>query len=218
MTAEILAGLGKAIADYDAAAAADWARRSVEAGVDPVAAFDVMTAVISDIGDKFEAGECWLPDLIAAADAMQAAKPILQERIAMTGGHRETLGTVVAGTVHGDIHSIGIEMVCTLLTAAGFDVHYLGIDVSPEVFIEAVRDREADILGMSALLTVTAAEQEKVVKGLADAGLRSRVKVMVGGGAITDDFAVKIGADGYAPAAPGAVELAKRFVGAAREE
>ena len=125
------------------------------------------------------------------------------------------MGTVVAGTVHGDIHSIGIEMVCTLLIAAGFDVHYLGIDVSPEVFVEAVRERDADILGMSALLTVTAAEQAKVVKELASAGLRERVKVMVGGGAITEDFAAKIGADGYAPAAPGAVELAKSFVGAA---
>ena len=218
MTAETLVGLGKAIADYDGVAAADWARRSIEAGIDPVEAFDAMTAVISEIGDKFEAGELWLPDLIGAADAMQAAKPILQEQIALTGGRRESLGTVVAGTVHGDIHSIGIEMVCTLLTAAGFDVHYLGIDVSPEVFVEAVRERDADILGMSALLTVTAAEQAKVVKELASAGLRERVKVMVGGGAITEDFAVKIGADGYAPAAPGAVELAKSFVGAAGKE
>ena len=215
MTAEILAGLGKAIADYDGVAAADWARRSIEAGIDPVEAFDAMTAVIGEIGDKFEAGQLWLPDLIGAADAMQAAKPILQEQIALTGGRRESLGTVVAGTVHGDIHSIGIEMVCTLLTAAGFDVHYLGIDVSPEVFVEAVRERDADILGMSALLTVTAAEQAKVVKELASAGLRERVKVMVGGGAITEDFAAKIGADGYAPAAPGAVELARSFVGAA---
>ena len=82
MTAEILAGLGKAIADYDGAAAADWARRSIEAGIDPVEAFDAMTAVISEIGDKFEAGELWLPDLIGAADAMQAAKPILEEQIA----------------------------------------------------------------------------------------------------------------------------------------
>ena len=218
MTSDILAGLGKAIADYDGAAAAEWARRSVEAGIDPVEAFDAMTAAISAIGDKFEAGECWLPDLIGASNAMQAAKPILQEQIATTGGHRESVGTVVAGTVHGDIHSIGIEMVCTLLTAAGFDVHYLGIDVSPEAFIEAVRERKADILGMSALLTVTAAEQEKVVKGLAAAGLRNTVKVMVGGGAITEDFAVKIGADGYAPAAPGAVELAKQLVGAAGKE
>jgi trimethylamine corrinoid protein len=215
MTSDILIGLGKAIADYDGAAAADWARQSVESGIDPVEAFDAMTAAISAIGDKFEAGECWLPDLIGAADAMEAAKPILQEQIARTGGHRDALGTVVAGTVHGDIHSIGIEMVCTLLTAAGFDVHYLGIDVSPEGFIEAVRERKADIIGMSALLTVTAAEQEKVVKGLVEAGLRDGVKVMVGGGAITEDFAAKIGADGYAPAAPGAVELAKQFVGAA---
>ena len=212
---DTLAGLAQAINDYDAAAAERCARQALEEGLDPVEAFATMTAAIKDIGDGFEAGTRWLPDLIGAAAAMQAASPVLEEAIRISGGKKAALGTVVAGTVQGDIHSIGIEMVCTLLIAAGFDVHYLGIDIPAEEFVEAVRDNGADIVALSALLTVTAAEDKKVIQLLADAGLRTQVKVMVGGGAINADFAASIGADGYEPSAPGAVELAKSFVGAA---
>ena len=211
---DALAGLRSAIASYDPTAAAEQAERAIRDGIDPVEAFEAMTAEIRLIGDKFEAGDCWLPDLIGAAGAVQAAAPLLEAEIKRRGGEKQAIGTVVAGAVLGDIHSIGIEMVCTLLVAAGFEVHYLGIDVSPERFISAVKEKGADILAMSALLTVTAAEQRKVIEQLSDAGLREQVKVMVGGGAISADFAAKIGADGYEVAAPGAVELAKRFVGA----
>ena len=212
---ETLAGLAQAINDYDAAAAEQYARRAVAEGIDAVEAFEAMTAAIKSIGDDFEAGTRWLPDLIGAAAAMQAASPVLEEAIKSSGGKKSALGTVVAGTVQGDIHSIGIEIVCTLLVAAGFDVHYLGIDIPAEKFVEAVRERKADIVALSALLTVTSAEDKKVIQLLTDAGLREQVKVMVGGGAINADFAARIGADGYEPAAPGAVELAKAFVGAA---
>jgi len=212
---DTLEGLRKAIDEYDEAAAADCARRAVEEGIDPVRAFDVMTDAIKQIGDDFEAGTRWLPDLIGAAGAMQAASPVLEQAIKDVGGKKAALGTVVAGTVQGDIHSIGIEMVCTLLVAAGFEVHYLGIDVPADKFVEAVREKGADIVALSALLTVTSAEDKKVIALLKDAGLRDQVKVMVGGGAINADFAASIGADGYEPAAPGAVELAKSFVGAA---
>ncbi len=180
-----------------------------------VEAFDAMTAAIKKIGDEFEEGTRWLPDLIGAADAMKAATPILEEALSARGGTRSSLGTVVAGTVQGDIHSIGIEMVCTLLVAAGFEVYYLGIDVPAVKFVEAVRDKNADVVALSALLTVTSIEDKKVIELLKQAGLRDQVKVMVGGGAINADFAASIGADGYEPAAPGAVELAKTFVGAA---
>lgn len=212
---DTLAGLAKAIDEYDEAAAETYARQALDEGIDPVAAFEAMTAAIKRIGDDFEAGTRWLPDLIGAAGAMQAASPILEEAIKASGGKKTALGTVVAGTVQGDIHSIGIEMVCTLLVAAGFDVHYLGIDIPAEEFVEAVRETEADVVALSALLTVTSAEDKKVIRLLSEAGLRDRVKVMVGGGAINADFAKSIGADGYEPAAPGAVELAKSFVGAA---
>jgi len=211
---ETLAGLAQAINDYDPAAAEKYAREAVAAGIDPVEAFAAMTAAIKAIGDDFEAGTRWLPDLIGAAGAMQAAAPVLEVAIKSSGGKKAALGTVVAGTVQGDIHSIGIEIVCTLLVAAGFDVHYLGIDIPAEKFVAAVRETNADIVALSALLTVTSAEDKKVMQLLADAGLREQVKVMVGGGAVNADFAAKIGADGYEPAAPGAVELAKTFVGA----
>ena len=211
---ETLAGLAQAINDYDPAAAEKYAREAVAAGIDPVEAFAAMTAAIKAIGDDFEAGTRWLPDLIGAAGAMQAAAPVLEVAIKSSGGKKAALGTVVAGTVQGDIHSIGIEIVCTLLVAAGFDVHYLGIDIPAEKFVAAVRETNADIVALSALLTVTSAEDKKVMQLLADAGLREQVKVMVGGGAVNADFAAKIGADGYEPAAPGAVELARTFVGA----
>jgi trimethylamine corrinoid protein len=210
-----LEGLAKAVDEYDADAAERYARQALADGLDPVAAFEAMTAAIKSIGDEFEAGTRWLPDLIAAAGAMQAAAPVLEEALKSSGGTRSSLGTVVAGTVQGDIHSIGIEIVCTLLVAADFEVHYLGIDIPAEKFVAAVRENDADIVALSALLTVTSAEDKKVIRLLDEAGLRDRVKVMVGGGAINADFAASIGADGYEPSAPGAVELAKSFVGAA---
>ncbi len=212
---ETLAALARAVDEYDAAAAAEHARKALDEGIDPVAAFDAMTAAIKTIGDDFEAGTRWLPDLIGAADAMKAAAPILEEALKARGGERQSLGKVVAGTVQGDIHSIGIEMVCTLLIAAGFEVHYLGIDVPAQKFVDAVRDTGADVVALSALLTVTSLEDKKVIELLTEQGLRDQVKVMVGGGAINADFAASIGADGYEPAAPGAVQLALSFVGAA---
>lgn len=212
---ETLAALARAVDEYDAVAAAKHARKALDEGIDPVAAFDAMTAAIKTIGDDFEAGTRWLPDLIGAADAMKAAAPILEEALKARGGERQSLGKVVAGTVQGDIHSIGIEMVCTLLIAAGFEVHYLGIDVPAQKFVDAVRDTGADVVALSALLTVTSLEDKKVIELLTEQGLRDQVKVMVGGGAINADFAASIGADGYEPAAPGAVQLALSFVGAA---
>jgi len=212
---ETLAALARAVDEYDAVAAAEHARKALDEGIDPVAAFDAMTAAIKTIGDDFEAGTRWLPDLIGAADAMKAAAPILEEALKARGGERQSLGKVVAGTVQGDIHSIGIEMVCTLLIAAGFEVHYLGIDVPAQKFVDAVRDTGADVVALSALLTVTSLEDKKVIELLTEQGLRDQVKVMVGGGAINADFAASIDADGYEPAAPGAVQLALSFVGAA---
>ena len=154
-----------------------------------------------------------LPDLVGAADAMQAAMPIIEEELKRTGAKREAMGIVVAGTVFGDIHSIGETMVCTLLVAGGFEVHDLGVNIKAEEFLEAIEKYQANILAMSALLTMTAPEQRKVIDALKEKGIREKVKVMVGGGAITADFAKSIGADGYDPTAPGAVELARRLVG-----
>ena len=118
---------------------------------------------------------------------------------------------MVLGTVAGDIHTIGKSMVAALLSAAGFEVHDIGIDVSAESFIQSVTENEADILAMSALLTSTAREMQTVIEALTEAGLRDQVRVMVGGGALTADYAQSIGADGYSPSATGAVDVAREL-------
>ena len=210
---DILGNLKKAIIEYDPDSAADWARKAVDEQIDPLKIFDVLTTSLRQVGDAFGRGELFLPELIAAAQAMEAATPVITEELKKRDLKREPLGTVVIGTVLGDIHTIGKAMVSRLLTAEGFTVHDLGVNISAEVFIKAVRDYKPNILAMSALLTTTAPEQAKVINALQDAGIRDKVKVMVGGGAITQEFAQSIGADGYDPTAPGAVGLAKRLIG-----
>lgn len=213
MSSEILNRLQKAILDYDETEAASCARKIVVEQINPVEALNAMTIAIRQVGDGFGKGELFLPDLIGAADAMSAATPILEEEISRSGATRESLGTVVIGTVYGDIHTIGKTMVATLLMAEGFHVEDLGINVTAEGFIEGVKKHNADILAMSALLTTTAPEQRKVIDSLKKEGLRDKVKVMVGGGAITQEFADNIEADGYDPTAPGSVKLARKLIG-----
>ncbi len=213
MSAEILENLKKAITGYDREGAVDWARKAVQERIDPIKALDTMTVAIRQIGDGFGQGELWLPDLVGAAAAMTAATPIIEEEIKRVGARRESLGIVVIGTVYGDIHTIGKTMVATLLTANGFAVNDLGINVTAESFVQGVNEHKAGILAMSALMTTTAPEQRKVITALKKEGIRDTVKIMVGGGAITQEFADSIGADGYDPTAPGAVELARRLVG-----
>jgi corrinoid protein of di/trimethylamine methyltransferase len=213
MSTDVLEELKKAILTYNREGAASWARKAVQERIDPVEALDVMTVAIRQIGDGFGKRELWLPDLVGAAAAMTSAMPIIEEEIKRVGARRESVGTVVIGTVYGDIHTIGKTMVATLLTADGFAVNDLGINVTAESFVKEIAENKADILAMSALMTTTAPEQRKVIETLKKEGLRDRVKIMVGGGAITQDFADSIGADGYDPIAPGAVKLARRLVG-----
>ena len=213
MSVEVLENLRKAIIEYDGEAAANWARKTVEGKIDPIKALDTMTVAIREVGEGFGRGELWLPDLVGAADAMTSAMPIIEEEIRRVGAKRESLGTVVIGTVYGDIHSIGKTMVATLLTAHGFAVNDLGINVTAEGFVEGIKRYGADIVAMSSLMTTTAPEQRKVIETLKEEGLRGKVKVMVGGGAITQEFADSIGADGYEPTAAGAVKLASSLIG-----
>lgn len=210
---EVLENLKKAILEYDAAGAANWAKRAVEEKNDPLKAIDALIEVIKKVGDGFGKGELFLPELMGAAEAMQSAMPILEAEIVKKGMERKSLGTVVIGTVYGDIHDIGKTMVGTLLTTGGFSVHDLGVNKSVEEFVQAVKQYQPDILAMSALLTMTAPEQRKVIDTLKKEGLRDKTKVMVGGGAITQEFADEIGADGYDATAPGAVGLARRLLG-----
>lgn len=205
--------LRKALIEYDKELAIASAKKVVEQEMDPVKAFEVMTDAIREIGDGFGRGDLWLPDLVGASEAMSSAVPILEEELKKKGLKRESVGIVVLGAVYGDIHTIGKTMVATLLTADGFTVHDLGVSIKPEVFVEAVRKYNADILAMSALMTTTAPEQQKTIELLKKEDLRDKVKVIVGGGALTQDFADSIGADGYDPTAPGAPKLCRRLLG-----
>ncbi len=145
---DIFDNLRKAIFEYDRDLAARSAKEAVEKGIDPIEATNVMTVAIREIGEAYGKGELWLPDLIGASDAMQGATPILEEEMKRKGRNRESLGTVVAGTVFGDIHSIGKTMVTTLLTAAGFQVEDLGINIKAEEFSLSVKETDADLLGV----------------------------------------------------------------------
>jgi corrinoid protein of di/trimethylamine methyltransferase len=213
MGGEILENLRKAVIGRDREGAKSWAQKAVAENIDPMRALDALMAGIREVGDGFGRGELWLPDLVGAASAMQSAMPILEEMVEKTGAKRKSLGTVVLGTVQGDIHTIGKDMVAALLRAEGFVVKDLGIDVNAQRFVEAVKTYEPDVLAMSALMTMTAPQQTKVISMLEEQGLRHKVKVIVGGGAITDDFAKSIGADGYGSTAPGAVRKAKQLLG-----
>lgn len=212
MESQILGKLAEAVKTYDVDGATEWSTKAMAEGIEPLKALDALTEVIREVGDAFGMGEIFLPELVSAADAMQAALPVIEEKLQQTGGKRTSVGKVVAGTVAGDIHNIGKSMLCTLLTADGFEVVDLGIDVPTPQFVQAVKEHQPDIVALSALLTITAMEQRNVIEALKEAGIRDSVKVIVGGGAISDDFSDSIGADGYDPTAPGGVTLCRKLL------
>ena len=211
---EIFDNLEKAVKEFNGENAANWARKAVEAKLDPLKAVEALTGAIRDVGDAFAAGDYFLPELLGAAEAMQSAMPILNEEIKKGPGSIASAGKVVAGTVAGDIHNIGKSIFCTLLSAEGFEVIDLGVDVSVDSFLTAIKQNEPDIVAMSALLTITSAEQKNVIEALEKEGIRDGIKIVVGGAAISEQFASSIGADGYDPTAVGGVRLARTLLGA----
>jgi len=212
MKDRILGDLKKAMFEYNELAAVSLTEESIKEGIDPIETINTLTQSITEIGNKFEKGELWLPDLMLAAKTMQSAIVPLEEEIKKRGLKRESIGKIVIGTVFGDIHSIGKNMVLTLLVANGFEVIDLGVNIEAKTFIKAVKENNPDILAMSALLTTTAPEQERVILALKEEGIRDKIKVIVGGGPITKEFAEGIGADGYEPTAPLAVKLARSLL------
>lgn len=169
-----------------------------------------LIAAMKEVGARFEAGEFYVPEMLIAARAMQSGLAILKPYLVQSG--IESTAKVVIGTVKGDLHDIGKNLVGMMCEGAGFEVVDLGKDISPEDFVEAVKEYTPNIVGMSALLTTTMRSMESTIKALEEAGLRDKVKVMVGGAPVTKDFAEKIGADGYASNAAAAAEMATKFV------
>ena len=193
--------------------ASELARRSLALGINPLEAINAgYVPGMNAVGKQYGRGQMFLPDLMASSEAMTAAMAVLEPELRKLGGQRPTLGTVVLGTTKGDIHEIGKKLVGTLLAANGFRVHDLGADVASETFAAKARELNADIVGVSALLTTTMEGQKKVIEALERAGLRPRVKVMVGGAPVSRQWAQEIGADGYGKDAMSAVALAKSLL------
>jgi corrinoid protein of di/trimethylamine methyltransferase len=186
-------------------------RSAIAEGVEPQSIIrDYMIPAMDKIGTMFENCEAFVPELLMSARAMKGSLELIQPLLTASGA--ESKGKVIIGTVQGDLHDIGKNIVGSMLEGAGFQVINLGNDVSPQKFIEAIRTHNADIVAMSALLTTTMTSMEAVVKGICEAGLRNKVKIMIGGAPVSLRFSDKIGADGYSDNANGAVKLARSLM------
>jgi 5-methyltetrahydrofolate--homocysteine methyltransferase len=187
-------------------------QRALDEGLKPVQILqDSLIAGMDAVGRDFKAGELFVPEVLVAAKAMHAAMDVL--RPLLVGEDVPTLGKSVIGTVQGDLHDIGKNLVGMMLEGAGFEVVDLGTDIAPQAFVEAVKAHQPNLLGMSALLTTTMPAMKHTIDALTEAGLRDQVRVMVGGAPVTATFARDIGADGYAPDAAAAVDMARSLVG-----
>ena len=164
---------------------------------------------MSEVGRLFEEGEYFVPEMLIAARAMQSGLGILKPLLVQAD--IQPAGKVVAGTVKGDLHDIGKNLVCMMLEGSGFEIHDLGTDVSPDKFVQAVKETGAEFVALSALLTTTMPNMKATIQAFETAGLRDKVKIMIGGAPVTEAYAQQIGADGYAPDASQAVRLAQRL-------
>ena len=210
---EILQNLSDAVQSFDSDAAIDAAKASVEAKISPVKAIEEGLAKgLRMVGDKFEAGELWLPHLVLGADALEAAVKVLEGHMAMEDLESTSRGTIVIGTVEGDIHDLGLRIVASMLRANGFRVYDIGCDARTLNFIEKAKEVNADIVAASSLMTTTMPFMKDLLEALETAGIRDQYKIMVGGGPVTEDWANAIGADGYGKDAAEAVRVAKELV------
>lgn len=214
MSEELFKQMAQSVIDGDDDEAAALAQQALDRGVDALQAINKgFTAGMDVVGELYSTGEYFLPDLILGGEAMKAALGVLEPALKASGLSRDVLGKVVLGTVKGDIHEIGKSLVGSMLSANGFEVYDLGIDIEADEFVAKTREYDADIVALSALLTTTMLHQRDVIEHLAEAGLRDRVKVMVGGSPVTPGWAEQIGADGFAEDAAGAVVTAKKLMG-----
>ncbi len=214
MATDLLAQITASLVDGEPDATVARTAEALKAGVEPLAIIDGgLVPGMRIVGEKFSEGEYFLPNLIVAASGMKQAMRLLEPELRARQQERKSLGTVVIGTVKGDIHEIGKSLVATMLSANGFTVHDLGVDVPIDTFVATTQATGATLVGLSALLTTTMGVQRHVIEALKAAGLRDQVKVMVGGAPVSQRWADEIGADGYAEDAVGAVKLATTLAG-----
>ena len=216
MTGEetILRGLKEAVLTYDEEKVKEETKRALETGIDPLRALEEGLAEgVKVVGEEFGRGEAFLPHLMVAANAMKEALRILEPEIRRRGQEVKAKGIVVIGTIEGDLHDIGKSIVALMLEASGFKVHDVGKDTPVDVFIEKAKETNADIIGVSALMTTTMLAQQRLIERLKNQNLYGRFKVMVGGAAVNQEWAEEIGADAYAEDAIEAVRKAEAIVG-----
>jgi corrinoid protein of di/trimethylamine methyltransferase len=210
---ELLSKLKEAAINGDSDQVVKLSKRVIEVGIDPLEAVEkALIAGVLELGNKWVNGEAFIVDMIAAAEAMKAGLSILKDEIVKRGGSIKYRGRIVIGTVEGDIHDIGKSIVASLLEATGFEVIDLGVDVSAQKFIEAIKQYNPDIVGISALMTTTMLKQREIIEAIKQANLRGKVKIIVGGAPTTKEWSEEIGADGWAPDAASAVELVKKLL------
>jgi corrinoid protein of di/trimethylamine methyltransferase len=211
--AELYEKMSNSVITGEAEESAALARLALELGIRPLDAIDNgFVKGIRVVGDRFGAGELFLPELVMSAEAMKAALAILEPELAKSAAARENMGNVLACTVQGDIHDIGKRIVCTMLSANGFSVVDLGVNVKVDRFVEEIKARKPDIVAMSALLTTTAPNQGKVIKLMHQQGIRGDFVVMIGGAPTSPQWAKEVGADGYGENATEAVRVAKELM------
>jgi 5-methyltetrahydrofolate--homocysteine methyltransferase len=210
---DVIFELKNAVKNYDTEAAKAAAQKVIDQSIDPVRAITLgLTEDLRKMGDKFGTGEIWFIDLMAAANTVQAAVSVLEPEIKRRGIKQKTMGKFLIGTVEGDIHDIGKNIVTLLLKANGYEVIDIGVDIPVEIFIENVKRIKPDFLGLSSLLTSSMPEQKKVIEALAKNGLRDTLKVIIGGAAVNEKWASEIGADGYAEDAVDAIKVTRALI------
>jgi methylmalonyl-CoA mutase cobalamin-binding domain/chain len=206
-----LEALRDAIIEYDEAKAVSAAEEIVSKGIDPLKAIDVIKESSQVIADKFDAGECFLPHLVMAGEAMTKSSGVLEK--ALPQDSLTAKKVVVIGTVEADMHSVGKNIVAMMLRTSGFEVHDLGVDAKSGAIVSRARDTNADIVALSSLMTTTRPYQREVIEELESLGIRKDFKVLVGGGSVTKDWANQIGADGHGNDAVEAVDTARELTG-----
>ena len=202
-----------AVENCDVEAAKESARNALKAGIDPMVAITAAAAGIRRVGEKFQRGDAFLPHLVMAGDAMSGATKILQEALPKEKVKSSMHGAIVLGTVNGDIHDIGKNIVGGMLAGAGFEVRDIGKDVPADVFIDKAQEIDADIIAVSALMTITRPAQRELIEELKHRGLRDKFKVLIGGGTVTPEWSKEIGADGYGRDAMEGVRIAEQLLG-----